>query len=204
MSLAVSGPGGTDVLTRSNYVTVTPGGAVTLTRVISYTYDPLGRLTGAYYSTGESFEYAYDAVGNRTAMTETTADDGIRTTQYEYDAANRLTSVDGVTYTWDARGNLTNDSVFTYTYNAAGRMVRAQSLTATIVYTYTADGLRVAQSVDGDETTFAWDWASGLPELLREGDTLYLVGHETLGRFAGGAWAYHLPDALGSVRQATD
>jgi hypothetical protein len=29
-------------------------------------------------------------------------------------------------------------------------MVRAESVTTTLVYTYTADGLRVAQSVDGD------------------------------------------------------
>jgi YD repeat-containing protein len=38
---------------------------ITTTRVISYTYDPLGRLIDAEYSTGEQFEYQYDAVGNR-------------------------------------------------------------------------------------------------------------------------------------------
>ena len=80
-------------------------GGVTLGR-------PLNRLTGATYSTGESFAYAYDEVGNRTALTTTAG-----STQYTYDEANRLTSVDGVTYTWDARGNLTHDGTFTYTYN---------------------------------------------------------------------------------------
>jgi len=54
-----------------------------------------------------------------------------------------------VPYTWDARGNLTGDGVFTYTYSAAGQLVRAQSVTATLGYTYTADGLRVAQSSNG-------------------------------------------------------
>ena len=51
------------------------------THVITYTYDPLNRLTAADYrsttltagSTGEHFVYAYDAVGNRTAFTQTTA-----------------------------------------------------------------------------------------------------------------------------------
>ena len=43
-----------------------------------------------------------------------------------------------------------------------------------------------------------------MPELLSDGDALYLVGHETLGQFADEAWTYYLPDALGSVRQATD
>jgi len=50
---------------------------------------------------------------------------------------------------------------------------------------YNADGLRVArsqsiasvQSVD----TFTWDWATGMPELLSDGDSLYLIGLDTLG-----------------------
>ncbi|MFP4395115.1 MAG: PKD domain-containing protein, partial [Anaerolineales bacterium] len=89
------------------------------TRTITYTYDPLNRLTAADYSTGESFAYAYDAVGNRTAMTDTA---GVHT--YTYDAANRLTEIQHPdasieTYTWDARGNLIGDGAFTYDYNAA-------------------------------------------------------------------------------------
>jgi YD repeat-containing protein len=68
---------------------------------------PLNRLTKADYSTGERFEYAYDAVSNRTAMTTTS---GLIT--YTYDAASRLTNVGDVSYTWDARGNLTSDGTF--------------------------------------------------------------------------------------------
>ncbi|GEM_PF-5075791 len=60
-------------------------------------------------------------------------------------------------------------------------MVRAESLTATLVYTYTADGLRVVQSVDGAATAFTWDWAAGVPELLYDGRYTYLIGHDTLG-----------------------
>ncbi len=103
--------------------------------------------------------------GNRTAYTETTLANGTRATQYKYDAANRLTAVNGTAYTWDAQGNLIGDGTFTYAYDAAGRLVRAQSITATLVYTCTADGLRLAQSVNGAETTFAWDWASGVLKL---------------------------------------
>ena len=83
-------------------------------------------------------------------------------------------------------------------------MVRAASVTATLVYTYNAAGLRVGQSVDGNESTYVWDWATGLPEMLSEGDTRYLLGHDTLGWEAAGNWTYALPDALGSVRHATD
>jgi hypothetical protein len=74
-----------------------------------------------------------------------------------------------------------SDGTFTYTYNAAGRMVRACSLTSTLLFTYTADGLRVAQSVNSSQSAFSWDWAYGLPRMLSEGGNLYLVGHETLG-----------------------
>ncbi len=45
-------------------------------------------------------------------------------------------------------------------------MVRAESITSTVVCTYSAAGLRVAQSVDGAVVTFAWDWASGISETL--------------------------------------
>ena len=170
----------------------------TTTRVITYTYDPLNRLTGATYSTGESFEYQYDAVGNRTSMTDTT---GAHT--YTYDAANRLTSVDDVTYTWDDRGNLVSDGTFTYTYNSAGRMVRAESVTATLVYTYNAQGLRVAQSVDGDVMSFAWDTEAGLSVVISDTAALYVhtPNGQTLAEQRGGVWTYPLVDSLRNVRQ---
>ena len=77
-------------------------------RVISYRYDSLYRLTGAEYSTGEFYQYAYpstllrtgDAVGNRLGLT---SHEGV--VNYQYDAANRLTSVNGQAYTWDDNGN---------------------------------------------------------------------------------------------------
>jgi hypothetical protein len=34
---------------------------------------------------------------------------------------------------------------------------------------------------DGNVTNFVWDWASGIPEMLSDGDNLYLLGHDTLG-----------------------
>jgi YD repeat-containing protein len=172
-------------------------------QIISYEYDKLGRLVEADYFSGEIFEYEYDAVGNRKTYTAT-IDEATTVTTYTYDLANRLTSVGNVVYDWDDRGNLVSDGTFTYTYNAAGRMVQAESVTVTLVYTYNANGLRVAQSVDGNVTSFVWDWVSGIPEMLSDGDNLYLVAYETLGQWNGATWAYYLPDALGSIRQSTD
>jgi len=78
--LAATGPGGTDMLTRTGYITATEGAAYTVTaRTIAYTYDALNRLTKADYSTGESYEYEYDAVGNRTHYTETITQTAVTT-----------------------------------------------------------------------------------------------------------------------------
>jgi hypothetical protein len=61
---------------------------VTVTRVITYDYDPLYRLTEADYSTSEFFSYTYDAVGNR--LTQMV---GSSVTTYSFDAATPLKMV---------------------------------------------------------------------------------------------------------------
>ncbi len=169
-----------------------PTAPITGTRVISYTYDPLGRLSQVAQSDGMCYQYKYDPVGNRTAMTTTTS-----TTTYAYDAANRLTSVGGQTYTWDNAGNLTNNGKFTFTYNTAGQMTRAQGITATQVYTYNGDGLLISRNT----AKYVYDQAAGLPQLLSDGSKWYVPG---VGQWDGKEWLYELPDGLGSVRQLAD
>jgi hypothetical protein len=44
---------------------------VNLDRTITYQYDHLYRLSNADYSTGESYAYEYDPVGNRLARSST-------------------------------------------------------------------------------------------------------------------------------------
>jgi len=80
-------------------------------------------------------------------------------------------------------------------------MVRAQSVTVTLVYTYNAQGLRVAQSVDGVEAAFAWDLAAPLAQVISDSDALYLHGLDLLAQQRGNAQRYYLGDGLGSVRQ---
>ncbi|MBN1582957.1 MAG: PKD domain-containing protein, partial [Anaerolineae bacterium] len=217
VSLAATGPGGMDVLTRTGYITVTDGAAYTVTtRTITYTYDPLNRLTEAEYDDGTFYEYEYDAVGNRKAVTTTAG-----TVAYQYDAANRLTQVGGVSYTWDDAGNLLNDGLFTYTWDAAGRLVMAQNITHTVIYTYNGDGVRVAQNADGVETRWVQTLAShctsynrssnsvcGLPQVLVETrgieSTLYVYGPSRLAQMKTDSTGWFLGDALGSVRQLVD
>ena len=114
--------------------------------VIDYQYDSLYRLTNANY-TGvltDTFAYSYDAVGNRLTQTN----NGI-VTNYGYDNANRLTSVNGVAYTWDNNGNLLSDGVNTYAYNQANRLISVNSQTSNVSFAYNGLGDRLRQTVDG-------------------------------------------------------
>ena len=111
-------------------------------RTITYAYDPLGRLISANYGDGNYFVYTYDAVGNR--LTETTQ---FGTTTYTYDNANRLATVNAVSYTWDDNGNLLSDGVSTYTYDHANRL--RSVTTGGTTYTYAYNGLGDRVSADG-------------------------------------------------------
>ena len=174
------------------------------TRVISYSYDPLYRLTSAAYSSGECYQYAYDKVGNRTAMTTT-----VGTTTYLYDNANRLSSAGGASYTWDNNGNLINDGSALYRYDRANRLISTTLNSTTSLFNYNGDGVRLKQTVAGVVTTYTQDVAAPLPVVLqsRTGVTttkyLYSVGTRPLAQNST-TWEYLLPDALGSVRQITN
>jgi RHS repeat-associated protein len=185
--------------------TITPGRtlpeAIGDTRVISYTYDPLSRLSQAAYSSGECYQYGYDHVGNRTAMTTT-----VSTTTYQYDPANRLTNAGGVNYTWDNNGNLINDGSALYRYDRANRLISTTLNSTTSLFNYNGDGVRLKQIIAGTVTTYTQDLAAPLPVVLqaKTGATttkyLYATGTHPQAQNVT-AWEYLLPDALGSVRQ---
>jgi YD repeat-containing protein len=176
---------------------------ITETRVITYTYDGLYRLTGAEYSSGESFLYDYDKVGKRTSMTVTITSTAVTT--YTYDAANRLTHVNGVAQTWDARGNLLEDFAGTeYTYDVGNQLVKAVQGGVTYESAYNALGDRLQQTVAGEVTTYTLDLFGGLTQVLWDGENLYLYGLGRIGEEQPSGWAYHLADALGSVRRLAD
>jgi len=88
---------------------------------ITYTYDPLFRLTEASYNNGRSFSYEHDAVGNRLSETACLPPAGCLETEYTYDEANRMTYVGVIPYDWDNNGNLTDDGVYTYAYRCNGK-----------------------------------------------------------------------------------
>ena len=185
-----------------------PGGRVETDVTIDYTYDPLYRLTAADYSDGKSFGYSYDAAGNRTGETKCKHEGELNLcdlTPYDYDDANRLTSVDGVDYTWDANGNLLNDGENTYTYDSANRLTAVSSQQSAVSsYTYNGQGDRLQQTVNGETTTYLNDLNAGLTQVLDDGTNKYLYGNGRIAQTNASDTEYFLGDALGSVRQSTD
>jgi YD repeat-containing protein len=71
-------------------------------------------------------------------------------------------------------------------------------------FEYDGSGNRVAQTVDGVTTEYVLDVAGGLPEVIvatTDGASTYYVQiqGQILGQEESGAWAYVLPDHLGSA-----
>ncbi|MBP8810393.1 MAG: RHS repeat protein [Kofleriaceae bacterium] len=80
-------------------------------RSTTRTYDAVGRLASIAYPDAIRLDFQYDAGGNRTAVTTTTAS-GDATVTYAYDELNRMAAV--------ARGA----AVHQYAYDAAGQLTR--------------------------------------------------------------------------------
>jgi RHS repeat-associated protein len=160
------------------------------------------RLTAADYSNNDYYHYTYDAVGNR--LTQANMVNGLSSTvSYVYDDANRLTSVNGVTYTWDNNGNLLNDGVNTYTYNAANQLKTMTSPSVNASYAYNGMGDRLQQVHNGGTTNFMMDYNAGLTQVLNDGTNNYIYGNGRIAQVNTGT-EYFLGDALGSVRQLTN
>ncbi len=118
--------------------------------------------------------FAYDANGNRTAMT-----DGSGTETYAYDALDRLTSVtrgtDVFSYAYDVASNLTSrthpdGTVTTYAYDDDGRPVSATSGASATAYTYDPAGnLLTTATPDGFAARNTFDRAGRLLEVAHVG-----------------------------------
>jgi RHS repeat-associated protein len=195
----------------TTYGTIPPLPFSSTTRVITYTYDHLYRLTSADYSTGETFAYGYDAVGNRTVQTQTITSTTVTT--YTYDDANRLDYYyedgDQTDLAWDDNGNLLTQGTSVYTWDAANRLVSAEVGGVVSTFAYNGLGQRTSQTVAGVTTEYVLDVATGLPEVIVAttggSSTYYMqVSGQILAQYGSGAWAYALPDHLGSVRQFTN
>ena len=135
-----------------------------------------------------------------------------------------MTAVNGQAYTWDNNGNpsassgqaLLNDGEKSYVNDQANRLTNISANGLAWSATYNGDGARLRQVTNGVATTYTLDPSAssgqalnaGLVQVLTMqdagGKTAYLYGVTRIGEQQPGGWAYHLSDALGSVRQLAD
>lgn len=192
-------PTSTPTFTPTFTPTPTPSGPVTIT----YTYDPLGRLTAADYSNSNYYHYAYDPVGNRLQQNNS-VNGQLTTDNYTYDTANRLVSKNSVNYTWDNNGNLLSDGVNTYTYDPANRLIGYNGQSLNVAFAYNGLGDRLHQTVNNQSIDYSIDISAALPTVLSDGTNTYLYGLDNLSQSGGTGTDYFLGDALDSTRQLTN
>ncbi|MFN0056154.1 MAG: putative Ig domain-containing protein [Planctomycetales bacterium] len=192
-------------------------------RTVDYVYDATYRLVReTILETGHgprTISYSYDAVGNRLARNDSAAG----TTLYFYDANDRLLRENGpageTRFVYDAQGNLLSRTgplgdTTNYRWNVRQQLVEVVSTTGgathTTAFRYDADGLRVAQIVDGVETRLLLDLSQANPTVVLEYAPSGVVLRETvfglgpISEARGGGTAYFHLDAHSGIRKVVD
>ena len=194
-------------------------------RRVEYDYDEIYRLVEErIFDPGDNvvdrtISYLYDDVGNR----QSRADSSEGTTTYNYDDNDRLLdeTLDSIVtaYTYDDNGNTLSkqspaDTVF-YHWDFENRLVGVDTDgdgSIDVTNEYDADGIRVSQTVSGDETRFLIDANRPFQQVLEEytpGGIIkvtYLHGLDLISQNRHGESGksfYHV-DGLGSTRALSD
>lgn len=149
-----------------------------------------------------TFNYTYDAVGNRLTKTENDV-----TTTYSYDAANRILAVNSVPFTYDAAGRLVNDGSHVYQYNAYNRLT---AISGAINAGFQYDGMlnRVGEVVNGAAHQHLLDITGRLPQRLAStsngNTTHFLYGLDRIAHLTPTGPRFEHNDGLGNTRFLTE
>lgn len=188
-------------------------------RQSNFKYDALYRLSREEVIDGKTraISYAYDAVSNRLARNDSL--DG--TTAYEYDGNDRLLKevANGVTttYTYDSNGNILTKTVgtatTTYQWNVENRLIGADTDgdgINDVTNEYDGDGVRIRQTLAGEETRFLLDKNRDYAQVLEEYtpsniiNASYVYGHDLISQSRDTERSFYHVDGLGSTRALTD
>lgn len=178
---------------------------------VDYEYDDLYRLTHEHriaYGGGDAgvayeYNFAYDAAGNRKSWQVV----GGSTTNYTYDAANKMTSPG--TFTYDDKGNISTIAsggvTTTYTWDLLNGMTQwSKTGQTTIDFLYNADGMRVRKTPSGGTATnFLLDGAEIVEEITGASVVAY-VGLELVSQISGATRTIYHADGIGSTRAMSD
>ena len=127
-----------------------------------YTYDALRRRTAMTTLDG-AWTYTYDAVGQLThaVFASTNPDVPDQDLSYEYDAVgNRIRAIEnGVTtdYTTNELNQYTQVGTATYEYDTDGNLISIVDGASTTTFTYDDEGRLVAVTADGSDTSYEYN-----------------------------------------------
>ena len=189
----------------SNQKCKTENGAIT-----NYVYDDLGRLTSESEADGVTLSYTYDSAGNRSKLTATGTESYV--VDYTYDNANHLLTevkivggaTETTTYTYDANGNtlsvMSPGSIQVNEYNLFNQLVATNANGTYAAYSYNANGIRTAKSVNGTSTSFLLDGGKVVGKVVgNDVITIYLRGANLLSTSTDNETSYYLFNAHGDV-----
>ena len=164
-------------------------------RVKSFSYEPLGRVTQVTFPSTLSESYTFDAVGNLLTKTDRKG----QTITYAYDNLYRLATKNypdstSVAYTYDALSRLTQATDPTGTYGFAfdnlGRLTQASTQysflsgqTLATSYSYDAASNRVSlTNPQGGATNYVYDSLNRETSLTDFASRTFTFGYDALGR----------------------
>lgn len=180
----------------------------------NYTYDAVDQVTGVNYGLTtatnsvptRTVAYVYDAVGNRTSVTDNGA-----TTSYSASVTNEYTTEGGTALTSDANGNLTGRKGWGYTYDAQNRLTGASNGATIATFAYDPRNRIVQRIISGTTTQYlVYDGWSLIEErgITDAVLTTYVHGaaiDEMLSKTdATSGTVYYLHNGLGSVTHLTN
>ena len=137
---------------------------------------------------GTSYSWAYDKAGNRTQQIA-----GGVTTNYTYNAADRMTAVNSTAVSHDANGEVTADETGgAYTWDVRGRLTSLTRNGVSASFVYDQDDLRLSKTVGGVTTSYLLDGNEVVRETTAGTPTDLLQGPGTDNLLSrGGNWLLH-------------
>jgi YD repeat-containing protein len=153
----------------------------------TYGYDDLCRLTSASVM-GTSYAWIYDKAGNRTQQIA-----GGVTTNYTYNAADRMLTVNSTAVSHDANGQVTADETGgAYTWDVQGRLSSLTRNGVSASFVYDQEDLRLSKTVGSVTTSYLLDGDEVVRETTAGSPTDLLQGPGTDNLLSrGGNWLLH-------------
>jgi RHS repeat-associated protein len=197
---------GYDNANRRTTVTL-PNGVVT-----SYSYDGASQLAGITYQNGSTtlgnLSYSYDLLGRGASVAGSYARTGLplAVNQTAYNVNNQLTTWGTANLFYDMNGNMTSDGTHSYTWDTRNRLKQID-LGNTASFTYDPFGRRATKSIVGTTTTFLYDGANAVQELIGGTNTANSLGggiDEVFQRTDSAGARSFLADPLGSTLALAD